>query len=494
MKNNNSVLSPEPKVKPGEGGAIQFPNVNDVLSGRGGRINNHEGNVQFRTLVAKVKVKYLSRRTKKLDKAWIAADIVEQIRNLDPPGRFLKEDVNSGLWHEVGDERARRKTGQALREDAPEIKEEMMEIDEEYQRSNLTKLTMMSGQFPQMPYPPMYYPIAAPVYYPQVYPPAYAVPPQVMPQVPPGMLPQGASTPAAPFPPAMAPYVYPPVMYSPVPIPPLPMQPQPSPLQAQPQQHSPQLPEADSARPTKTIAEKDETKDNSQPHKITKTNANKVDLQQPKENNEEQRLMNSPPPLKLHEVHSNNSSQTDITVNSSALSENTEDMDAEFYENIQLPSVKASEEATKNNNSACNNNTSSSSKESKRSQWRNQLKQQTTSNHFLQQNQHTIDDLPSIITTSTENKNNSNIIDNDQVSKQHDQQVMTSFDDRRSSSSLPEPSYFMSSTSSESESNLDNTKKEFISTNDFLTSSHYRKSLSLTDIDVIETLATMSRR
>merc|ERR1712129_274441 len=152
------------------------------------------------------------------------------------------------------------------------------------------------------------------------------------------------------------------------------------------------------------------------PHKITKTDANIVDLQEPNENNKEQRLMNAPQPLKLREVHSNNSSQTDITVNSSALSENTEDMDAEFYENIQLPPVKASEEAAKNNNSSCNNNTSC--KESKRSQWRNQLKHQTTSNNFLQQNQHTIDNLPSIITTSAENKNN--ITDDDQVIKQHE--------------------------------------------------------------------------
>jgi len=58
----------------------------------------------------------------------IAAEVVNRIRSLDPPGRFLREDLdpnNQGMWIDIGDERARKKAGQALREDAPDIRAEM---------------------------------------------------------------------------------------------------------------------------------------------------------------------------------------------------------------------------------------------------------------------------------------------------------------------------------------------------------------------------------
>lgn len=125
MKNNTMSPVPAPAIAPGEGGPVRYPNKNDVLCGRGGRINAHEGNVRFRELVKSVKMQYLSKRTKKMDKAHRAANIVAQVRSLDPPGRFLKEDAKTGMWLDIGDERARKKAGQALREDAPDIREEM---------------------------------------------------------------------------------------------------------------------------------------------------------------------------------------------------------------------------------------------------------------------------------------------------------------------------------------------------------------------------------
>ena len=97
--------------------------MNDVLSGRGGRINAHFGNVQLREMVNQRRDVYLAKSTKKLDKAYIAADIVQHIRTLTPPGRFLKADPD-GLWYDIGDERAIRKVGQALREFLPNIREE----------------------------------------------------------------------------------------------------------------------------------------------------------------------------------------------------------------------------------------------------------------------------------------------------------------------------------------------------------------------------------
>lgn len=103
--------------------SIREPNVNDVLMGRGGRINKHVGNVQLRNIVAARQEEYLSSSTGKLDKAYIAADIVASIRlQYHPPGRFLEQNPVDHTWYEVGDERAIRKVLQALREHAPEFR------------------------------------------------------------------------------------------------------------------------------------------------------------------------------------------------------------------------------------------------------------------------------------------------------------------------------------------------------------------------------------
>jgi len=103
-------------------GPITDPNENDVLCGRGGRINLHAGNVQFRDLIQATKPDYLAPSTRKMEKAHIAASIVHMIRTLDPPGRFLKKERGTGTWFEIGDAKAIKKTGQALREDAPGIR------------------------------------------------------------------------------------------------------------------------------------------------------------------------------------------------------------------------------------------------------------------------------------------------------------------------------------------------------------------------------------
>ncbi len=115
-------------VPPGYDGIINVSNLNDndVLSGRGGRINSHPGNIQFRNLVNQHKMTYLSKQTKKLDKVKIANEIVQTIRNMDPPGRFLKQEKgNADEWIEIGDDRARKKAGQAMREKAAETRIEL---------------------------------------------------------------------------------------------------------------------------------------------------------------------------------------------------------------------------------------------------------------------------------------------------------------------------------------------------------------------------------
>ena len=98
-----STAQPRPSIKvPPRGiGPVHEPNLNDVLCGRGGRINAHAGNVQFRDIVADRKKDYLAKETKKLEKAHIAASIVKQIRDMTPAGRFLKEDPD-GSWYDIG--------------------------------------------------------------------------------------------------------------------------------------------------------------------------------------------------------------------------------------------------------------------------------------------------------------------------------------------------------------------------------------------------------
>jgi hypothetical protein len=122
-----STAQPRPvlHVPPRGIGPIVDPNVNDVLCGRGGRINSHAGNVQFREIIAFHKKDYLSKTTKKLEKAHIAARIINDIRSMEPPGRFLKEDCDTGLWFDIGDAKAIKKAGQALRENAPGVRNEV---------------------------------------------------------------------------------------------------------------------------------------------------------------------------------------------------------------------------------------------------------------------------------------------------------------------------------------------------------------------------------
>ncbi|KAL3756236.1 hypothetical protein ACHAWU_007187 [Discostella pseudostelligera] len=104
---------------------ITNPHNNDVLCGRGGVVNSHPGNEQYREIVERKKRIYLTARFKR-EKRLIASSIVQEIRSMDPPGRFLiKDPIKNNVWHEIGDEKAREKTSQALRENASNVRKEM---------------------------------------------------------------------------------------------------------------------------------------------------------------------------------------------------------------------------------------------------------------------------------------------------------------------------------------------------------------------------------
>jgi len=96
---------------------------NDVLCGRGGIINAHPGNEQYRMFVDRKKRVYLT--AKFTFKRVIAQSIVDEVKNLKPPGRFLLKDPTTNIWSDVGDEKARDKTSQALREDALTVRKQI---------------------------------------------------------------------------------------------------------------------------------------------------------------------------------------------------------------------------------------------------------------------------------------------------------------------------------------------------------------------------------
>lgn len=117
---------------------IKFYSVNDVLCGRGGGTNVHPGNRRFRDLVNTNRRAYLMAR--KNDKPTISRSIVRAFREIN--GRFLKKDDHKDLWFEIGDDCAREKTSQALRQRAPEMRKILQE-DEQRQQQQLAERQMM---------------------------------------------------------------------------------------------------------------------------------------------------------------------------------------------------------------------------------------------------------------------------------------------------------------------------------------------------------------
>jgi hypothetical protein len=99
------------------------PRSHDVLSGRGNYVNYHPGNEHFRNLVKKYKKAYVA--CPKAQKGKYSRLIVDQIFSMDPPGRFLKKDLETKQWGDIGEKKALDKTRQALREGAPDLVKEL---------------------------------------------------------------------------------------------------------------------------------------------------------------------------------------------------------------------------------------------------------------------------------------------------------------------------------------------------------------------------------
>ncbi|KAL9184617.1 hypothetical protein ACHAXT_012587 [Thalassiosira profunda] len=100
-------------------GELGFSNL-DVLCGRGGMANRHEGNARFRDEAKRMRPAYhcvvssgQNRSADRERKFFLSLELVERVHKYG--GRFLKKG-SDGLWYEIEDEEARKKASQALRE------------------------------------------------------------------------------------------------------------------------------------------------------------------------------------------------------------------------------------------------------------------------------------------------------------------------------------------------------------------------------------------
>lgn len=75
---------------------------NDVRCGRGQACVNHIGNQRFRAMIAANLDRYIAAKTKAA-KTLIVYEMIDEVRRISPSGGFVKEDIRTGRYHEVGD-------------------------------------------------------------------------------------------------------------------------------------------------------------------------------------------------------------------------------------------------------------------------------------------------------------------------------------------------------------------------------------------------------
>lgn len=95
------------------------PTEHDVLLGRGKTYHNHKGNQRFRAIIAVYIPKYADEQTTRNEKTRIVESIVEDI--YQDGCRFLKQELPSCVWYEIGFQRAKDKVGHALRDATAEM-------------------------------------------------------------------------------------------------------------------------------------------------------------------------------------------------------------------------------------------------------------------------------------------------------------------------------------------------------------------------------------
>lgn len=94
-----------------------FPRENDVICGRGKHVFNHPGNIHFMILIKDYQNHYGD--CPKSLKSAFANSIYARIRELNPPGRFLKlssRNKEENEWEEMDEKAAIMKIRQAMRD------------------------------------------------------------------------------------------------------------------------------------------------------------------------------------------------------------------------------------------------------------------------------------------------------------------------------------------------------------------------------------------
>jgi len=84
---------------------------NDILLGRGSI--KHFGNFMLRHLVTQNLTTYYNEPCKQ---ALLISEMMGVIKSLNPPGRFMSQNKNTGVWEEVGDITSQKKLAQAFRD------------------------------------------------------------------------------------------------------------------------------------------------------------------------------------------------------------------------------------------------------------------------------------------------------------------------------------------------------------------------------------------
>ena len=123
------------------------PTDYDVLGGRGGRTFSHPGNENYRQIIFQNKVKVKSVWLKrfncpsynryfklfqeryvlcrKKDKVEVSREIVNSLKNRNPPSRFLEYNLETNQWEELPNDKAIAKVSQALREGQKDIRKSL---------------------------------------------------------------------------------------------------------------------------------------------------------------------------------------------------------------------------------------------------------------------------------------------------------------------------------------------------------------------------------
>ena len=104
------------------------PSVWDVICQGGGEAHDHVGNRRFRVCIDNNLNTYMAAKSKH-EKSTVVTVIVDAVKESSTQGRggFVRKDLVSGRWFEVGDKIAREKVGHALR-DAIKLRQRKLEI------------------------------------------------------------------------------------------------------------------------------------------------------------------------------------------------------------------------------------------------------------------------------------------------------------------------------------------------------------------------------